>query len=1496
MANNVYFSLLPSEICRLVLGYLNDLGCVQTFNTFFQECAYLEELRKETQTGCTMTYRVGGFTLVEILKDYFTIANMGKSSYFMPNEKRESIIRKWTDASLPNCHPGEVAPLLVCLFSDSHAIETALSPPQGPGHITTPVRTSTLTPVVSLPSMGSPRRITVLRSKALTASTQNRVKLVPSVRTLSSTPKVVLKVVRTQSGTVSAQSSSTSPSSSRRKIHSKPVHVTAIAANPAVSEDPSLNIQRVFCNLAANAETVANRINSNLGNGASCEASLSQLDFPLPAEIDQGSLSLSEQDMHDFINRLLSDVDSLGSKSPVKTGADTAAVAPLSPPPSSTVTATVIPSGRTETTSGVTPRGRIPVKPTSNPSFESIPDEQAVNYCFPATKVTSPATTATETLTRTTSASSSSFTTSTTIPSTFKSPPKRPRLTARRALTRMWTRSQRVPCEEYPSLPSQSSAMESSREDAIYNPRESLSAPNSVHATTLDSDNSTWQYTCVLPPSTHIVDLDSSPAEDPRVVTRTSAARATMALTTQAPLSAPPALSETNTNGIDELNCLPSVFPNIPPKENFTSGDFGEFASIWVSQGIGASNPPLPVVDLSNPTVKPIPIEFITLRHADSDRTLSQPASTRLSNSRLLDYINSEMGEVDLQHHQCTPHTLRPHRRRRSTQSSLPPPPPSSPLASLISFSPSGAKENVAPGPSGPSASASASTSAADANAPRPKNKKYQRHKKMVNDYLQYYGGSRKDFRRDTTNDKRDIDVIKANARFVWENRDNPETWEERLAKHYWDRLYKEYAIADFSRLKEKKLGLRWRSEREVVSGKGQFVCGAVDCNEVEFLRSWEVDFVYKERGEKRNALVKVRLCPACSQKLNHHKQHSEVVPKIRTEEFEEERKVAAPQEHREPTPRSDLWKGPSASDQRMPDQPHSQRTVSVVAAVGSLGNGLGVCGGRAVVGVCGSGSAALPRLGDSDFECLKQCLSYRLEAGQGECFVVLGVGESQEPGLSTSDMSASEATLQSLTQVAVVGNVDAGKSTMLGVLTHGELDNGRGLARQYLFRHKHEIESGRTSSVGNNILGFDADGKVVNRAVHGKLDWAGICQAATKVITFIDLAGHERYLKTTVFGLVGFAPDFVMLMVGANAGVIGMTKEHLGLALALSVPVFVVVTKIDMCPPNVLNETLNHLFHVLKSPGCRKIPLLVSNHDDVVCSATNFTSERMCPVFLVSNVTGSNLDLLTAFLNLLSTPSPTVTASTTTPTNSIAASIGATTVNSTYRLDQPASFQIDELFTVPGVGAIVSGTCMSGVVRLNDTLSLGPDTSGRFFPVVIKSVQRKRLPVNSVRAGQTASFSLKRPKGCTQLRRGMMLLGKGADLTSCINFTATVLVLHHPTTISVGYQAMVHAGPIRQTATILSIGAGTGKERLRTGDRAEVHFAFINHPECLHKGARLIFREGKTKAVGTVNQIVPYQPVLAPVSGGRSRKAQKAPSRQPTALPVSTAKKVEKK
>lgn len=71
------------------------------------------------------------------------------------------------------------------------------------------------------------------------------------------------------------------------------------------------------------------------------------------------------------------------------------------------------------------------------------------------------------------------------------------------------------------------------------------------------------------------------------------------------------------------------------------------------------------------------------------------------------------------------------------------------------------------------------------------------------------------------------------------------------------------------------------------------------------------------------------------------------------------------------------------------------------------------------------------------------------------------------------------------------------------------------------------------------------------------------------------------------------------------------LPAEHLGLALALNVPVYVVITKIDMCPANVLESTLKLLQKILKSPGCRKIPLLVNNKDDVVVAASNFVSQR---------------------------------------------------------------------------------------------------------------------------------------------------------------------------------------------------------------------------------------------------------------------------------------------
>ncbi len=88
----------------------------------------------------------------------------------------------------------------------------------------------------------------------------------------------------------------------------------------------------------------------------------------------------------------------------------------------------------------------------------------------------------------------------------------------------------------------------------------------------------------------------------------------------------------------------------------------------------------------------------------------------------------------------------------------------------------------------------------------------------------------------------------------------------------------------------------------------------------------------------------------------------------------------------------------------------------------------------------------------------------------------------------------------------------------------------------------------------------------------------------------------------------------------------------------------------------------------------------------------------------------------------------------------------------------------------------------------------------------------------------------------------------------ACWEFEGEILVLHHPTTISSRYQAMVHCGSIRQTASILNM----SKECLRTGDKAQVRFRFIKHPEYIRPQQRMVFREGRTKAVGNVLRPLP--------------------------------------
>eukprot|EP01026_Neomeris_dumetosa_P083875 TRINITY_DN9778_c0_g1_i8.p1 TRINITY_DN9778_c0_g1~~TRINITY_DN9778_c0_g1_i8.p1 ORF type:complete len:582 (-),score=67.91 TRINITY_DN9778_c0_g1_i8:226-1971(-) len=410
--------------------------------------------------------------------------------------------------------------------------------------------------------------------------------------------------------------------------------------------------------------------------------------------------------------------------------------------------------------------------------------------------------------------------------------------------------------------------------------------------------------------------------------------------------------------------------------------------------------------------------------------------------------------------------------------------------------------------------------------------------------------------------------------------------------------------------------------------------------------------------------------------------------------------------------------------------------------------------------------------------------------------------------------------------RVAIIGNVDSGKSTMVGVLTRSILDDGRGFARSKVFKHNHETQTGRTSSIGQHNLCLDSKGTIVNDEMFKTNNCGEYVAKASKVITLVDLAGHEKYFKTTAYGLTGHLPDYACLIVGANAGIVGMCKEHLGVALALKVPVFFVVTKVDLAPEHVLKNTLMTLNNILRKPGVKKKPFLVRTLDDVFTCACNMSTESLAPIFLTSSVTGRGLDLVRRFYSIL-------------PQRQQWAE----------KAKMHAEFVIDETFGVPGVGTVVAGTMKGGCISTNATLLIGPDlTDGLFKPVSIKSIHYKRLPVHSVVAGQTASFALKKIKK-QQVRKGMVLVDESIHPKAHWEFDADIAILTHSTTIQPRYQAVIHCEIIRQSARVIAM----DKERLRSGDRACVRFRFMQRPEYICIGNRFVFREGRTKGIGKV-------------------------------------------
>ena len=428
--------------------------------------------------------------------------------------------------------------------------------------------------------------------------------------------------------------------------------------------------------------------------------------------------------------------------------------------------------------------------------------------------------------------------------------------------------------------------------------------------------------------------------------------------------------------------------------------------------------------------------------------------------------------------------------------------------------------------------------------------------------------------------------------------------------------------------------------------------------------------------------------------------------------------------------------------------------------------------------------------------------------------------------------------------RVACAGSVDAGKSTLLGVLLTGKNDDGRGMARLNVFNFQHEVKTGRTSSVAQHILGFDNRGEVVridNDSGHKKT-WPEIIEESVKVVTFFDLCGHEKYLKTTITGLTSNFPDLTFILIGGNMNLSKMTKEHIFLCLSLHIPFVIIITKMDLCKDrkNVLEETVRDIKMLLKGAGIRRIPYDVHNNDDVLLCSKNIHSLTTVPIFYVSSVSLEGIDYLTQFLNLHTK-------------RQLIDGIG----------DNKVEYHIDQTFQVSGIGTVLGGQLVKGKIKVGDKLLIGP-LNNSYTTIQVRSIHCKRVNMFEVDACRYVCLGIKKPDDL-MIRKGNVVISMNDEPVQVSEFEADITVLKtHSTTIKVGYQPVIHTCSIRQTAEITKISkklCGRGQKGdddvLRTGDRATIKFRFCYKPEFIRKGYRILMAEGRIKLLGKITNVI---------------------------------------
>ena len=269
-------------------------------------------------------------------------------------------------------------------------------------------------------------------------------------------------------------------------------------------------------------------------------------------------------------------------------------------------------------------------------------------------------------------------------------------------------------------------------------------------------------------------------------------------------------------------------------------------------------------------------------------------------------------------------------------------------------------------------------------------------------------------------------------------------------------------------------------------------------------------------------------------------------------------------------------------------------------------------------------------------------------------------------------------------------------------------------------------IDHGKTLLV-KRLTGVDTDRLPEEKArgISIDLGFAYLPLRDGGLIGFVDVPGHERFIRNMLAGVCGI--DFALLVVAADDGVMPQTVEHLHILDLLNVGRgAAAITKIDRVDEARVREVADNVKALLAT-----------------------TKLAAAPVRPVSAVTGAGIDDLQ---RLLETEAAALT---------VRRSSG-----------QRFRLAVDRAFTVAGSGTVVTGTVFNGSVRSGDKLMLSP--AG--LPVRVRALQIRGETASEAQAGQRCALNLS-GAGLDSVRRGDWVLDEALhQATQRIDVRITVL------------------------------------------------------------------------------------------------------------------------